>query len=133
VAGFSEHHTAEVALVGKSAVGSNAREIALAARQALQRIAGAESHPVARERHAGHRSEDPAEMMGETKRALARCDGPYTHHNGSAQVFAEEHGRTRLVWTTDLPPNDLAAGTAERMERGISVIRDALEAAASRA
>jgi hypothetical protein len=60
-------------------------------------------------------------------------DGPYTHHNGSAQVFAEEHGRTRFVWTTDLLPNDLAAGTAERMERGISVIRDALEAAASRA
>jgi hypothetical protein len=60
-------------------------------------------------------------------------DGPYTHHNGSAQVFAEEHGRTRFAWTTDLLPNDLAAGTAERMERGISVIRDALEAAASRA
>ena len=60
-------------------------------------------------------------------------DGPYTHHNGSAQVFAGEEGRTRFVWTTDLLPNDLSAPTAARMEQGISVIKETLELAATRA
>jgi carbon monoxide dehydrogenase subunit G len=31
-------------------------------------------------------------------------DGPYTHHNGSAQVFASDEDRTRFVWVTDLCP-----------------------------
>src|SRR3954452_2650177 len=26
-------------------------------------------------------------------------DGPYTHHNGAAQVFADGGGPTRFVWT----------------------------------
>jgi polyketide cyclase/dehydrase/lipid transport protein len=60
-------------------------------------------------------------------------DGPYTHHNGSAQVLADEDNRTRFVWTTDLLPNDLSAPTAARMEQGISVIKETLELAATRA
>jgi Polyketide cyclase / dehydrase and lipid transport len=59
-------------------------------------------------------------------------DGPYTHHNGSAHVFADGDRQTRFIWTTDLLPNELAAGTAERMERGVAVIKETLEAAASR-
>jgi len=55
-------------------------------------------------------------------------DGPYAHHNGSAQVFAAEDG-TRFVWIADLLPDDLAGHTAESMERGLSVIRQTLEVA----
>jgi hypothetical protein len=55
-------------------------------------------------------------------------DGPYTHHNGCAQVFAAEAG-TRFVWIADLLPDDLAGHTAESMERGLSVIRQTLEVA----
>ena len=56
-------------------------------------------------------------------------DGPYTHHNGSAQLFAERQGHTRFVWISDLLPNDLADRTADLMERGLSVIKKALESA----
>jgi Polyketide cyclase / dehydrase and lipid transport len=45
-------------------------------------------------------------------------DGPYTHHNGSAQVFAAGNERTRFVWIADLLPNELAARTAQLMEHG---------------
>ena len=55
-------------------------------------------------------------------------DGPYTHHNGSAQVFAEDDGRTRFVWITDLLPDELAAPTAERMQAGVRLIRKTQEA-----
>jgi len=57
-------------------------------------------------------------------------DGPYTHHNGVAQVFAEGDG-CRFVWTADLLPNEAAAPTAEMMERGIEVLKETQEAAAS--
>ena len=58
-------------------------------------------------------------------------DGPYTHHNGSAQLFSVENGQTRFVWTTDLLPNELAAPTAERMQQGAIVIKETLETAAA--
>ena len=64
--------------------------------------------------------------------AWSIVDGPYTHHNGVAQVFAEGEHRVRFVWTTDLLPNELAHRTAETMEQGTSVIRKTLEAAALR-
>ena len=56
-------------------------------------------------------------------------DGPYTHHNGAAQVFAEGDG-TRFVWTADLLPNETAPPTAEMMERGIDVLKQTQEASA---
>jgi hypothetical protein len=58
-------------------------------------------------------------------------DGPYTHHNGSAQALAGDDGQTRFIWTTDLLPNELAAPTRQRMEQGIEVIKKHLEAAAA--
>ena len=45
-------------------------------------------------------------------------DGPYTHHNGVAQVFSEGEDGARFVWTADLLPNELAEPTAEAMEQG---------------
>lgn len=55
-------------------------------------------------------------------------EGPYSHHNGAAQVFAEDDGTARFVWVADLLPNELAGPTEELMERGIGVLRDTLEA-----
>ncbi len=55
-------------------------------------------------------------------------DGPYTHHNGAAQVIAEGDG-CRFVWTADLLPEEAAAPTAEMMERGIEVVKETQEAA----
>jgi polyketide cyclase/dehydrase/lipid transport protein len=57
-------------------------------------------------------------------------DGPYTHHNGSAQVFADA-GATRFVWISDLLPEELAGRTAEAMERGLGVIKATMESAAN--
>jgi hypothetical protein len=55
-------------------------------------------------------------------------DGPYTHHNASAQVFGDgEHG-ARFVWTADLLPDELAAGTSQAMEQGTNVVKRTLEA-----
>jgi hypothetical protein len=61
--------------------------------------------------------------------AWSIVDGPYTHHNGCAQVFPDGDDRTRFVWITDLLPNELAARTAELMEHGTSVIKKTLETA----
>jgi uncharacterized protein YndB with AHSA1/START domain len=59
-------------------------------------------------------------------------DGPYTHHNGAAQVFAEGDG-ARFVWTADLLPHELAGPTGEMMEQGIEVLKETREAEAGRA
>ena len=58
-------------------------------------------------------------------------DGPYTHHNGAAQVFANENGTARFVWTADLLPNEAAQITEELMGRGIDTVKQTLEAAAT--
>lgn len=55
--------------------------------------------------------------------------GPYTHHNGSAQIFRDCDARTWLVWTADLLPDELAPITAEMMERGLAAIKRTLEGA----
>lgn len=57
-------------------------------------------------------------------------DGPYTHHNGVAQVLANEDGTTRFIWVADLLPDDLGQITGELMERGIDTVKATLEAAA---
>jgi uncharacterized protein YndB with AHSA1/START domain len=60
-------------------------------------------------------------------------EGPYSHHNGAAQVSADGEGRTRFVWVADLLPNELAGPTDEMMERGIEVLKETLESASARA
>lgn len=54
-------------------------------------------------------------------------DGPYTHHNGAAQVFAEGERAARFVWIADLLPNELADRTSELMGRGTSAVKETLE------
>jgi hypothetical protein len=62
--------------------------------------------------------------LDETDRRLvwSIVDGPYTHHNASAQVFAADGGGTRFVWIADLLPDEAAERTAGMMERGIDTI-----------
>ncbi len=60
-------------------------------------------------------------------------DGPYTHHNGAAQV--SEHpggGGVRFVWVADLLPDELAERTDELMEQGIDTVKRTLEGAQQR-
>ena len=57
-------------------------------------------------------------------------DGPYEHHNGSAQVIDDGDGRCRFVWIADVLPHGAAAPTDQLMERGTDVIKQTMEAAA---
>lgn len=50
-------------------------------------------------------------------------DGPYTHHNGCAQVFAEEDGRARFVWVSDLLPDEAAGRTRDMMGHACDAIQ----------
>ena len=54
--------------------------------------------------------------------AWSIVDGPYSHHNGSAEVLDDETGGARFIWTTDLLPDELADGTAQMMESGLSAV-----------
>jgi len=55
--------------------------------------------------------------------------GRMTHHNASAQVFADGRG-SRFVWIAYLLPNELAPDVAAMMDQGLTVIQRTLEAAA---
>ena len=55
-------------------------------------------------------------------------DEPFTHHNASIQVFAEDDNTCRLVWIADLLPNEIAGGVAEMIEQGLSTMKATLEA-----
>lgn len=54
-------------------------------------------------------------------------EGPYSHHNGVAQVFAEGEDRTRFVWVADLLPDAAAPITDQLMEKGIGVVKETME------
>jgi carbon monoxide dehydrogenase subunit G len=62
----------------------------------------------------------------------AAVGGQTTHHNASMQVFAEGSERSRLVWITDLLPNEVAATINELVEQGASAMKKSLEAQATR-
>jgi carbon monoxide dehydrogenase subunit G len=66
--------------------------------------------------------------------AYAVVEGPLraTHHNASMQVFAEGSGRSRLVWITDVLPNDLAASISTLVEQGTAAMKQTLEKEAAR-
>jgi uncharacterized protein YndB with AHSA1/START domain len=57
-------------------------------------------------------------------------EGPYTHHNASAQVFPADAGRTRFVWIADLLPHEMGEMIDGLMERGVAVVKGTLESAA---
>jgi hypothetical protein len=53
---------------------------------------------------------------------------PFTHHNASIQVFAEDENTCRLVWIADLMPHEIAGAMAEMIEEGLNTMRATLEA-----
>ena len=59
-------------------------------------------------------------------------EGPYTHHNASAQVFDDADGRTRFVWIADLLPHELAGMIDGLMEQGTGILKQTLERQAAR-
>jgi hypothetical protein len=64
--------------------------------------------------------------------AYAAVGGRTTHHNSSMQVFADGSDRSRLVWITDMLPNDLAASISKLVEQGAAAMKQALEEEAGR-
>ena len=50
-----------------------------------------------------------------------------THHNGSAQVFANGDGETRVIWIADLLPNEAAGPIGQMMEQGMAVMKATLD------
>jgi uncharacterized protein YndB with AHSA1/START domain len=65
---------------------------------------------------------------GERRLVWSIVEGPFAHHNGAAQVHANDDGTTRFVWVADLLPDEAAAATGEMMERGIDTVKRTLEA-----
>jgi len=55
--------------------------------------------------------------------------GRMTHHNASAQVFADGERRTRFVWIADLLPHELAPTIAGMMDQGLAAVKQTLESA----
>jgi carbon monoxide dehydrogenase subunit G len=55
--------------------------------------------------------------------------GRLTHHNASAQVFAEGSDRSRLVWIADILPNEMAGAIEGMIQQGISVMKKTLDRA----
>ncbi len=53
--------------------------------------------------------------------------GSLTHHNGSAQVFAEPDGAARVVWIADLLPNEAAAAIGAMMDHGMAAMKRTLD------
>jgi hypothetical protein len=51
--------------------------------------------------------------------------GRLSHHNASAQVFADGDGRSRLVWTADLLPDELAGDIRMMMDHGAAAMQKA--------
>ena len=48
--------------------------------------------------------------------------GRLSHHNASAQVFAEGSGATRFVWIADFLPDEHAAQVAAMIDHGLAAI-----------
>jgi hypothetical protein len=64
--------------------------------------------------------------------AWAVVEGRPTHHNASAQVFAEDGGGSRVVWIADFLPDALAPALAGMIEQGLAAMKTSLEALPTR-
>ena len=59
--------------------------------------------------------------------AWSATGGALTHHNASAQAFADGPNATRFVWIADLLPNEAAPAITQMIEMGLGVIKKHLE------
>lgn len=62
--------------------------------------------------------------------SYAVVGGRATQHAASAQVFEESLGRCRLLWITDVLPDELSGPIGEMMDRGAAVMKSTLESSA---
>jgi carbon monoxide dehydrogenase subunit G len=69
---------------------------------------------------------------GTRRLVYSAVGGRATHHNASLQVFAEGDARSRVVWITDLLPDEIAPQIAALVEKGAEAMTRALEGAAPR-
>lgn len=72
---------------------------------------------------------EPIVDIDDTARRLvwSAIGGSLTHYNASAQVFANPDGQTRLVWISDLLPNEAAGSISLMMEQGMTVMKATLD------
>jgi hypothetical protein len=57
--------------------------------------------------------------------------GRLTHHNASAQVFADGNNHSRLVWVADLLPHELADTIGTMIDHGLAAMKRAFAGIAS--
>jgi len=55
--------------------------------------------------------------------AYAVVEWQTTHHNASMQVLPDGEARSRLVWVTDLLPNEIAPQVRGLMEQGAQAVQ----------
>ena len=64
----------------------------------------------------------------ESRRVVwSSAGGSLTHHNASAQVFANAKGETAVVWIADFLPDEAATLMAAMMEQGMAVMKQTLD------
>jgi len=62
----------------------------------------------------------------ERRVAWSAVGGRLTHHNASAQVFAQGERQCRIVWIADLLPHEMAPAIAGMIEQGLAAMKRAL-------
>ncbi|MDP1749621.1 MAG: SRPBCC family protein [Reyranella sp.] len=58
----------------------------------------------------------------------AVVEGRASHYNAAVQVFPDGEAKSRLVWTIDLLPNELAPAIGGMMDQATGVMKKTLEA-----
>jgi len=56
-------------------------------------------------------------------------EGRPSHYSAAVQVFPEGDGRSRLIWTIDLLPDELAPAVGGMMDHALPLMKKTLEAA----
>jgi Polyketide cyclase / dehydrase and lipid transport len=70
---------------------------------------------------------------GACRHAWSARGEPFTHHNASIQVFTEGAAKCRVVWISDLLPNELSDTVDKMMSQGLGVMKRTLEGGPARA
>jgi hypothetical protein len=72
---------------------------------------------------------EPIITIDETARRVVWSaeGGRATHYNASTQVFADDVGKTRIVWISDFLPDALTDDVANAMGRGLAVMKETLD------
>jgi hypothetical protein len=68
------------------------------------------------------------DLDDEAKRIVwSASSGRLSHHNASAQVFADAGGGSRVVWTCDLLPNDMRETIDGMIGQGMAAMKRTLD------